>query len=75
MSVLAENIRVGRCYLTTDGRVRRALEVRPEGVRYSYRSFPADPRRTWRSGALSIEAFAATVEREVPCDWTPEAEG
>ena len=75
MSILPETIQVGRCYLTTDGRVRRVLETGPERVRYSYRSFPADPRRTWRSGVLSIEVFAATVEREVPCDWTPEAEG
>ncbi len=64
----------GRCYWTNEGRVRRVIEIRPEGVRYSYRSFPADPRRVWRSGGVSMDIFTATVEREVPCDWTLEAD-
>jgi hypothetical protein len=67
-------VQVGKFYVTRDGRLRRVVEIRPNGeVRYRYRSFPAAVHRTWRSGALHIDAFAATVEHEVPCDWRPDA--
>ncbi len=73
MSLAPEAIEVGKCYLTGDGRVRRVTDILPGGeVRYRYRSFPAARRRVWRSGSLHLDVFAATVEREVPCNWTPE---
>ncbi len=75
MPVPPESIEVGKCYLTNDGRVRRVAKFLPDGrVRYVYRSFPADKRRTWRTGRLDLEGFAATALREVPCDWMPEKE-
>ena len=76
MVVPPESIVIGKCYLTRDGRLRRVTEIRPDGeVRYRYRPFPAARRRTWRSGILHMEAFAATAEREVPYDWTLGSEG
>ncbi len=75
MPVPPESIEVGRCYLTRDRRLRRVNEIRLDGeVRYKYRHFPAAKRRTWRSGVLAVNIFAATVLGEVPCDWTPERE-
>lgn len=73
MSMAPEAIEVGKCYLTGDGRVRRVTDILPSGeVRYRYRSFPAAKRRAWRSGSLRLDVFAATLVREVPCNWTPE---
>ena len=75
MPVPPESIEVGKCYLTRETRVRRVTEIRPNGeVRYKYRSFPAHRRGTWQSGALPPDIFAEFVLREVPCDWTPEAD-
>jgi hypothetical protein len=73
VSIPPEAIQVVRCYLTRDRRVRRVIEIQTDGeVRYKYRSFPAAQRRTWKSGSLFIDIFAATALGEVPCDWTPE---
>ncbi len=73
VTIPPESIAVGKCYLTGEGRVRRVLEILPDGrIRYRYRSFLGATSRTWRSGSLSVEVFAATAQREVPCDWTPE---
>ena len=75
MAVPPDSIEVGRCYLTRDSRLRRVTGIRENGeVGYKYRTFPANPKKTWRSGALRPDIFAATVEREVACDWTPETE-
>ncbi len=72
MSISSEGIHVGQCYLTSDGRVRRVLRLLPDGrIRYRYRG-PFGGR--WRSGALALPHFAATVERPVPYDWTPETD-
>jgi hypothetical protein len=70
-----KSITAGKGYLTREGRLRRVTDIRPDSeVRYRYRSFPAAKSRTWRSGTLAVETFAATVEREVPCDWRPEGD-
>lgn len=72
MSVSPESIQVGRCYLSQEGRVRRVLHIQRCGnVRYSYRGNHVRGATKWRSGRLQVGAFAATVEREVPCDWLP----
>ena len=73
MPVPPESIEIGKFYLTNDGRLRRVAKFLSDGqVRYAYRSFPADKRKTWRTGRLDLESFAATAVREVPWDWTPE---
>ncbi len=75
MAVPPESIEVGKCYLSNDGRVRRAAKFLPDGrIRYAYRSFPVPQGRLWRTGRLDVERFAETTVREVPCDWTPDAE-
>ncbi len=75
MAVPPESIEIGKCYLSNDGRVRRAAKFLPDGrIRYAYRSFPATQGRLWRTGRLDVERFAETSVREVPSDWTPEAD-
>jgi hypothetical protein len=72
MSVPPESIEVGACYLSNDGRVRKVMRFLTDGrVRYRYRG-PFGGR--WRHGALDLQSFVATVERSVPCNWTPEDE-
>ena len=59
MAVPPESIEVGKCYLSNDGRVRRAAKLLPDGrIRCAYRSFPATPGRLWRTGRLDVERFA-----------------
>jgi hypothetical protein len=70
-----ESIQIGQCYLSEEGRVRRVVAFRPAGwVQYRYRFATSHKRSAWRSGRLSLQTFAVTVTREVPCDWTPERE-
>jgi hypothetical protein len=79
-----ESIRVGACYLTqvrlSDGRiitrVRRVAKIRPDGrVQYAQRRGPVAEGHRWRAvRMMSLEAFARSVEWEVPCDWTPETD-
>ena len=75
MSIPPESIQIAQCYLSEEGRVRRVVGFRPTGwVQYKYRFATLYKRGAWRSGRLSLQMFAATVTREVPCDWTPERE-
>jgi hypothetical protein len=70
MSDPLESVEVGQCYLTEDGRVRRVTRLLPDGrIRYRYRG-PFSKR--WRSGTLDRRSFFSTIERSVPCNWTPE---
>jgi hypothetical protein len=69
-----ENIEVGKCYLMKTGHVRRVLRLMPdERVQYIYRFGHLLPK-VWRVGAQNGSSFKAMIKREVPCDWTPEAE-
>ena len=71
MALPLESIQIGRCYLTEEGRVRFVVGFGPAGwVRYKYRSADPHKRAAWRSGRLSLQVFAETVLREVPCDWS-----
>jgi hypothetical protein len=71
MSIDPASIVVGQCYLTEDGRVRKVMRLLPDDcIRYRYRG-PFSKR--WRSGTLDRRSFFSTIERPVPCDWTPEA--
>lgn len=75
MTVPVSALKVGKCYLTRETRVRRVTEIHPNGeVRYKYRSFPANPKKTWQAGALPPDIFAEFVLREVPCNWTPDTD-
>jgi hypothetical protein len=72
MSIAPESIQVGECYLTKMGTIRRVTGLLPGSVRNEQR--PAH-RTTWpnhRTDILDLRSFAFSVERAVPCDWTPE---
>jgi hypothetical protein len=74
VSVPPERIEVGKCYLMESGQVRRVLRIMPDGrFQYEHRMGYAAPK-AWRSGIQGSHSFAQLVEREVPCDWTPEAD-
>ncbi len=75
MSIPPESIQVGKCYLTNTGQVRRVIRIMPNGrVQYEHRSGHAILKRQWPSNIAEARTFAFAVEREVPCDWTPETE-
>ena len=77
MVVPPESILPGRCYLADRGsgpRVCRVEAVFPDGrLEYSHREARPKPPKSWSPGRTSVELFAALVEREVACDWRPEA--
>ncbi len=83
MSLPPESIEVGKCYLArgyldASGNallVRRVTQIHPDGrVRFERRRGPIPEGRPWpMSGTMRLDAFASSVEREVPCDWMPEA--
>ena len=75
MGLSPESIQIGRRYLSEEGRVRRVVGFWPAGwVQYRYRFATSYKRGAWRSGRLSLQMFAATVMREVPCDWVAETD-
>jgi hypothetical protein len=66
MSTPPEGPEVGQCYLTEDGRVRKVMRLLPDGrIRYRYRG----PLST-----LDHRSCVLTIERPVPCNWTPESD-
>ncbi len=79
MSASPDSIQVGRCYLTTSQagpRLMRVITILADGrVQYEYRHFNPKQSKVWRAGILDRAPFASSVEREVPCDWTPETDG
>ncbi len=75
MSVNPESIRVGKCYLMDDKRLRRVLRISSEGrVHFVYREDRPGPSALWWAGMVDLPNFAASAQREVPCDWTPETD-
>ncbi len=75
MSVPPESIEVGKCYLTNSGFVRRVLEISPQGWIVYERRPAYRPEAVWLECNQHLSGFAPQIEREVPCDWTPEREG
>ena len=75
MPIPSQSIEVGKCYLTVEGKVRKATSVLRDGrVQYEWRR--AYLRETpWKAGVENDRSFASSVEREVPCDWTQESDG
>jgi hypothetical protein len=70
MTVEANSICVGRCYVTHDSEVRKVLEIDGQKLTYVARgklAFPAWDQEMRR--LTTRETFARDVEREVPCDW------
>ncbi len=72
MTIPPESIAVGRCYLTDGNIVRRVVRILPDRrIQYEWRG---GHRMKWKSGILSSREFALAAEREISCDWTPEAD-
>ncbi len=71
MTIPPESIEISKCYLTGGNIVRRVVRILPDQrIQYEWRG---GHRMKWKSGILSSREFALAAEREVPCDWTPEA--
>jgi hypothetical protein len=75
MSVPPESIQAGKCYLTRFGQVRRVVICEHGRV-----TFHTGNRRLYVPGGtprrrvMTLPKFALDAEREVPCNWTPEAD-
>ncbi len=80
MALPAESIEVGKCYLVRTGQrdqpkgVRRIVRIMPDGrIQFEHRIGPAGAVG-WKVGIQDARSFAFLLEREVPCDWTPETD-
>jgi hypothetical protein len=81
MSVPPESIEAGKCYFVRpyrsgrSGGIRRVVRIFSDGrIQFEHRTSVARPTG-WKPGVQDLHSFAAMVEREVPCNWTPESEG
>ncbi len=73
MPVPPESVEAGKCYLMKTGHVRRVL---PDGrVQYEHHPGHQVNAGAWRPGIQETRSFVFMVEREIPCDWTPERDG
>ena len=76
MSLPPESIAVGKCYLSETGTIRRVLRILPDGrVQFEWRNCTRKVSYRWRSEILNLRSFTSSVERPVPCDWTPGRDG
>ncbi len=75
MTIPPESIEIGKCYLMKTGQLRRVVRLMPNGqIQYEHRPPHQPNAKTWKPGMQSGRSFADLVEREVPCDWRPEAD-
>jgi hypothetical protein len=57
-------------------RVRRVLQVTSDGrVQFEERVDNLPQGRVWKRGVNPLRSFLLVIEREVPCDWSPDEEG
>ena len=72
MPIPLTNVTVGKYYLTRRGdtpHVRYVVSIEANGrVHYLDRT----AKKHWRPCIQERRYFASTIEREVPCDWTPD---
>jgi hypothetical protein len=75
MSIPPESIIVGRCYLTRSDQVVRIIRLQRGGyVAYVFRSSAVVKAFGWTGAQAVVQDLAYLIEREVPCDWTPETD-
>ena len=70
MPINAGSIRLGHCYATAAGDVRKVIKVQADIITYVNRgklAFPTWDKQKWRTTVR--DTFAYEVTREVPCDW------
>ncbi len=70
MSVPPESIHVGQCYLSDTGKVRRVLNILPDGrVQFEARNRSNSTGQRWKLDIMCLEAFATSTEQPIRCDW------
>jgi hypothetical protein len=70
MPVAPDTLRVGQCYLSDTGKVRRVLNILPDGrVRFEARNRTNRTSQRWKLDILSLEEFATSTEHPIRCDW------
>jgi hypothetical protein len=70
MSIIPESIQVGQCYLSTSGKIRRVLNILSDGrVQFEARNRSNSTGQRWKLDIMSVEAFAASTEQPIRCDW------
>jgi hypothetical protein len=77
MFIAPEIVEVGKCFLTSAGSyspMRRVVSIAPSRRAVFEARRMLHHRAVWTPGEQSSRSLAASVEREVPCDWTPEQE-
>ncbi len=75
MTMPPESIEVGKCYLTRNDQIVRVEKLLLDGyVIYAFRSSAVAKAFGWTGAQMEIRSFAHLLEREVPCDWTPETD-
>ncbi len=79
MSLPPESIEPGRCYLLEGDQqrwVRLVAHILPSGrVRLESRDAAHSKAFIWANGTADLTSFAEAALREVPCAWTPDADG
>lgn len=74
MIVSFGSIEVGKCYLTRDGQIIRVLQFLSDGdLVYATRAGRRGGQFIWAGAVMSVGNLLISIEREVPCDWVPEA--
>ena len=70
MPVASDTLSVGQCYLSDTGKVRRVLNILPDGrVQFEARNRTNRTGLRWKRDIMSVEAFAASTEQPIRCDW------
>jgi hypothetical protein len=71
MGVAIDSIKVGKCYVTALGQIRRVLEISGGRVKYEARGKTAEGGSWGSWTTVGDGRFANDVEREVPCNYDP----
>ena len=73
MGVPVGSIVAGKCYVTEIGQVRRVLQAKDGKVKYESRGRTAHGGSWGAVTTVSDVKFARDVDRDVECDYRPEA--
>jgi hypothetical protein len=74
MGIPVDSIKVGKCFLTEIGQVRRVLEVKDGKVKYEARGKTAQGGSWGDVTTVGDGTFARDVNGEVACDCAPDAD-
>ncbi len=74
MTIPVSALEVGKCYLTNTGRVWRIIRFMPDGrILYEHRAQHLYGKEQEPSPSMLTTLPAEVlIERQIPCDWTPE---